>query len=44
MLRIIFRKDSDVALDVTLTELILTSISIGTIVGMVGFAIVNYGM
>lgn len=44
MLRIIFRKDSDVTLDVTMTELLLTSIAIGTIVGLVGFAIVNYGI
>ena len=43
MLRFIFKAKKDIT-NITVTELLLLSASIGMISGLVGYMIVNYGM
>ena len=44
MLKYIFKAKSEDITNITVTELLFLSVSIGLISGLVGFMIVNYGM
>ena len=44
MLKYIFKAKSEDITNITVTELLFLSVSIGLVSGLVGFMIVNYGM
>jgi len=44
MLKYIFKTKSEDITQITVTELLLLSVAIGTVSGLVGYMIVNYGM